>query len=70
MAELLENLFILKKSMCEGESNDLEEIQTEALLKEHLKEMKAKMLKIHLCGPQWRGALSGFSPKRHQTKKY
>lgn len=45
MAELLENLFILKKSMCEGESNDLEEIKTEALLKEHLKEMKAKRVK-------------------------
>ena len=27
MAELLENLFILKKSMCEGESSDLEEIK-------------------------------------------
>lgn len=45
MAELLENLFILKKSMCEGDSNDLEEIKTEALLKEHLKEMKAKGVK-------------------------
>lgn len=45
IAELLENLSILKKRMCEGESNDLEEIKKEALLKEHLKEMKAKRVK-------------------------